>query len=163
MCYVEDFDVNCQCGERLCDLVDQARAPQGNRPGHWIKGHCMGSATGDVVGDVAFLVCPVTKYAIYPSLKLHNTLQNLTNIFPVQDDIVESESISESIYHMIIVAGLSCSEKASEDPNAPIPQSVGSQHAFVPQQLSETPMVPYQSDGRPMRSYESRGPPMMSQ
>jgi len=68
--------------------ADQARVLLGNRPEYWIKGHCLGNARGDVVGDVSFLVCPVTKYAFYSSLKLHATWQNLTNVFLVQDDIV---------------------------------------------------------------------------
>jgi len=183
------WDASKSCGEvagawEITQLdqiweADQARALLGNRPEYWIKGHCMGSATGDVVGDVSFLVCPVTKYAFYSSLKLHASWQNLTNLFLVQDDVVESESISEGSYHMIIVAGLlmifvlcvGCcvqrnfakKKKASEERNAPIPQNVGSQHAFVPQQVWETSMVQYQSDGRPMRSCESCGPPMMSQ
>ena len=86
--------------------VDQARALLGNRTEYWIKDHCVGNARGDVVGDVSFLVCPVTGYAFYSSLKLHATLEELDQLDFVRDDIVESESISDCTYHMIIVGGL---------------------------------------------------------
>ena len=109
---------------------------------------------------------------------LCSPITECASIFLVQSDNVEIASISCGIYHMIVVAVLLMSfvvcvgccvqrkfakKKASEERNAPIPQSFGSRHAFVRQELWELSMVPYQSARPPMMSQQSCGPAVMSQ